>query len=78
MGLFRRQRPADNRVIDLTTLERVVPQNTWGMPGPCPSCGKAGYLDHIDPFREVMFQHCPSCLHKWEITRASVDTSVSA
>jgi hypothetical protein len=80
VGIRRRQRKSaqGNTVIDLTAFERNAQSVRWGLPSPCPECSKPGYLDHIDPFREVMFQHCPSCWHKWETARADISTTVSA
>jgi hypothetical protein len=77
MGLLRRKHDGDV-VIDLTEAEKPAPKMTWGMPSPCPSCGGRGYLDHIDPYREVMFEHCTECFSKWEIARADVDASATA
>jgi hypothetical protein len=74
VGIFRRSKP-EPQVIDLTVLERTPPGVQFGMPSACPECGHAGYLDHIDPFREVMYQHCPSCFHKWDISRADVEAA---
>jgi uncharacterized protein (DUF983 family) len=76
VGIFRRSRPAD-QVIDLTELERSPQPVHFGLPSACPECGHAGYLDHIDPFREIMYQHCPACFHKWEIARADVDAATA-
>jgi uncharacterized protein (DUF983 family) len=47
----------------------------WGMPSRCPECGDFGYLDRVDLVSEVMFQHCPTCWSKWQITKADVDAS---
>jgi uncharacterized protein (DUF983 family) len=79
MGLLRRSKQTDH-VIDLTALERKAPATPiqFGLPTSCPECGHSGYLDHIDPFREVMYQHCPSCWHKWELSRSEVETSANA
>ena len=79
MALFRRQRNGDV-VIDLAAAERAErmrparPEQMWGLPSRCPSCSEPGYLDRIDPVHEVMYQHCPSCFHKWETTRAEIET----
>ena len=48
----------------------------WGSPVPCPECSGRGYLDHIDPFREVMFIHCTQCYAKYEVARADMDAGV--
>ena len=74
MGLFRRNAEPD-AVIDLR--ERLDPAPTgspqWGSPIPCPHCSGRGYLDHIDPFREIMYLHCTECSAKYEITRAELE-----
>jgi hypothetical protein len=78
MGLFRRHARAAHlkAIIDLTAFEKS--ESRWGLPSPCPECGKPGYLDHIDPYREVMFQHCPSCWNKWQLSRAEIESTISA
>ena len=43
----------------------------------CPACGSRGYLDHIDPFREVMFMHCTECYTKYELARADMKAEAS-
>ena len=76
MALFSRKKVEELKVIDLRDPEPVKP--VWGSPMPCPSCNSRGYLDHIDPYREIMFLHCTECAHKYEITRAELgadDTS---
>jgi hypothetical protein len=73
VGIFRRSKT--DQVIDLTAYEHQAPKPHFGLPTSCPECGHAGYLDHIDPFREVMYQHCPSCFHKWELSRAEVEAA---
>jgi hypothetical protein len=72
MGLLRRSR-APEVVIDLRepTSAPVSPQ--WGSPAPCPECTGRGYLDHIDPFKEIMFLHCTRCGAKYEIAKADLD-----
>jgi hypothetical protein len=77
MGLLRRKKDGD-LVIDLTQTENAAPPVVWGMPNACPDCGGRGYLDHIDPYREIMFQHCTECWNKWEISRAEVEQTASA
>ena len=66
----------DAVVIDLAAMERaraVKSQKVqWGMPAPCPTCGAAGYLDHIDMVGRVMYQHCPTCFEKWAIAEADI------
>jgi hypothetical protein len=65
MGLFRKKA----EVIDLrdsAVAERAGPRFEFGFPTRCPACGGRGYLDHIDPFKRMQFEHCPSCATKWE------------
>jgi hypothetical protein len=45
---------------------------------PCPECSGRGYLDHIDPFREVMFMHCTQCYAKYEMPRADMTPVVTS
>jgi len=73
MGLLRRKHEAEpETTIDLREpAPSAAPQ--WGSPVPCPSCGGRGYLDHIDPFREVMYLHCIECFDKFEVARADLD-----
>lgn len=66
MGLFRQKKHREDHVIDL----RVGAQAAWGSPVPCPTCGGRGYVDHIDPFREVMFLHCTECEARYERARS--------
>jgi hypothetical protein len=66
MGLFRRKKVEADRVIDL----RSPATASWGSPVPCPECGGRGYLDHIDPFREIMSLHCTRCDAKYDIARS--------
>lgn len=47
--------------------EEAAPPPVWGSPSPCPACAEPGYLDRIDLVGRVMYQHCPSCRHRWEI-----------
>ena len=44
----------------------------WGAANPCPACGSAGFLDHIDIIDRVQFEHCPDCGHKWSQTEAEL------
>lgn len=65
MGLFKHKKP---EVVDLREAARP-PQRImfeFGFPTRCPSCGDRGYLDHIDPFKRIQFEHCPTCSAKWE------------
>ena len=67
MGLLNRKQQSESEV-DL----RDQPEQQFGYPTPCPSCGGAGYLDSIDITRRVMFQHCTDCMTKWETTEAEL------
>ena len=71
MAMFSRKR-ADPQpeVIDLREPEPAKVR--WGSPMPCPSCAGRGYLDHIDPFKEVMFMHCTVCGHRYELAKAEI------
>ena len=71
MGLFSRKPSEVAQVIDLRDSAPSKPQ--WGSPVPCPECSGRGYLDHIDPYREVMFLHCIQCYAKYEVARAELD-----
>ena len=71
MGLLRRRAP--EVVIDLRE-PKAKPAPLWGSPMPCPSCSGRGYLDHIDPFKEIMYLHCTDCLTKYEISKAALDS----
>ena len=83
MAIFDRQ--ADDRydqqaeVIDLVALERTRDLRSgkiqWGLPAPCPDCGAAGYLDHIDLVNRVMTQHCPKCGERWMIAEADIEAA---
>jgi hypothetical protein len=79
MALFRRkqQEATASEIIDLTTpIDRSEPSGlVWGMPSGCPRCGDYGYLDHIDLINEVMHQHCPTCWHRWEISKSQTETA---
>ena len=76
MGRFSRKKGEAPQVIDLR--EPAADQPTWGSPVPCPECTGRGYLDHIDPFREVMFMHCTQCYAKYEMTRADMTPLVTS
>jgi hypothetical protein len=75
MGLFNRKKQPEV-VIDLRAPEANKPR--WGSPVPCPECGGRGYLDHIDPFRDVMFMHCTQCFNKYELARADMELDPTA
>ena len=70
MGIFNRK--ATEEVIDLREREPApapsAPQ--WGSPVPCPVCDGRGFVDHIDPFRELMYLHCTACGEKYERDRS--------
>jgi hypothetical protein len=70
MGLFRHKKQEATEVIDLREPVSTKPQ--WGSPVPCPECSGRGYLDHIDPYREVMFMHCTQCYAKYELARSDI------
>jgi len=78
MALFSRKKAEAEDVIDLRQPEPVKAQ--WGSPVPCPSCSGRGYLDHIDPYKEIMFLHCTECGNKYEFTKAEfgIDDSSDA
>ena len=78
MALFSRKKAVAEEVIDLREAEPAKPQ--WGSPVPCPSCSGRGYLDHIDPYKEIMFLHCTECGNKYELTKAEfgIDDSSDA
>jgi len=73
MGLFGKKHHSTPEVIDLREKEPAPAAPKWGSPVPCPSCRGRGYLDHIDPFREVMYLHCTECFAKYELSRAQMD-----
>ncbi len=74
MGLLRKHREPDV-VIDLR--DPAPAPARWGSPMPCPSCSGRGYLDHIDPFKEIMYLHCTECFAKYDITRAELERVTS-
>ena len=70
MGLFNRKEAEEAEpVVDLRDAK---PALEFGYPTPCPECGGPGYLDSIDLSRRVMYQHCPSCFTKYEVTEAEL------
>ena len=56
MALLSRKKAEAPGVIDLREPRPTKP--LWGSPMPCPACSGRGYLDHIDPYKEIMFLHC--------------------
>jgi hypothetical protein len=72
MGLFRRNRDADV-VIDLREPAPAEPPSQWGSPVSCPSCDGRGYLEHIDPFKEIMYLHCTQCGVKYDVYKRNPD-----
>lgn len=69
MGLFGRNKQDEQPVIDLR--EQAV-SFEFGYPTPCPECGEPGYLDSINTYRGVQYQHCPACMNKWQTTEAEM------
>lgn len=66
MGIFRRKQDVPD-VIDLRdSVVARTPSFEFGFPTRCGECGGRGYLDHIDPYRRVQFEHCVDCGAKWE------------
>lgn len=65
MGLFSKK--PSPPVIDLREAPPRPAPFVFGYPTRCPSCSSRGYLDHIDPFKRIQFEHCPSCFTKWEL-----------
>ena len=77
MALFSRKKQAEvPGVIDLREPEPAKPQ--WGSPVPCPVCTGRGYLDHIDPYKGIMFLHCTECATKYEVTKADIAADAGA
>jgi hypothetical protein len=76
MGLFGKKK-AEPEEIDLRLdLREPEPAKVvFGQPVPCPDCGHPGYLDHIDPYARVMWQHCPSCFARWSIAEADIEAA---
>jgi hypothetical protein len=73
MALFSRKKAdVPPEVIDLREPEPQPPTLRWGSPTPCPSCEGRGYLDHIDPFKNIMFMHCTECGHRYELAKAEI------
>jgi uncharacterized protein (DUF983 family) len=72
MGLFGKKKDT----IDLRdTVDLRAPiAFEFGFPTRCPACGDRGYLDHIDPFKKVQYEHCKACGEKWQLTESEVAT----
>ena len=70
MALFSRKKDSSPR--SSTSVNRSRSSRSGAHRCPCPQCSGRGYLDHIDPYREVMFQHCTECFAKYEVTRAEL------
>jgi len=75
MGLLRRKRAAHlPHVIDLREHAAApIGRPRWGSPVPCPECSGRGYLDHIDPFKEIMYLHCTQCEAKYQLSKAEIE-----
>ena len=78
MGLFSKKHPTTPQVIDLREPAGAPSAAPWGSPVPCPTCSGRGYLDHIDPFKEIMYLHCTDCSAKYELTRVQMESAPSA
>lgn len=71
----RRPQPEPEVVVDLR--EPAAPQPVWGSPVPCPECKSRGYLDHIDPYKEVMYLHCTECGTRYQFTKDEFDRVIA-
>lgn len=71
MGLFSKKK---SESIDLTEKIdlRTPAAFEFGFPTRCPSCGDRGFLDHIDPFKRVQYEHCKGCGEKWQLAEEEV------
>ncbi len=78
MALFGKKKDPAPKVIDLRESASAQHAPQWGSPVPCPTCSGRGYLDHIDPFKEIMYLHCVDCYAKYEFTRAQMESAPSA
>lgn len=77
MGLLRRRAAThEPHVIDLRE-PAPARRPEWGSPVPCPECAGRGYLDHIDPFREIMYLHCTRCEAKYELAKSEIEGVVA-
>jgi len=76
---LRRAPKEPEAVIDLREQAPAAPpEPRWGSPVPCPECAGRGYLDHIDPFKEVMYQHCTNCGTRYDIAKADLEAGLEA
>lgn len=71
-----RKRAEPEVVVDLRE-PAAAPQPVWGSPVPCPECSGRGYLDHIDPFKEIMYLHCTECGIRYQFTKDEFDRVVA-
>ncbi len=72
---LRHRRAEPEVVVDLR--EPAPTRPTWGTPLPCPECSGRGYLDHIDPFKDVMYLHCTECGNRYQFTKDDFDRVVA-
>lgn len=76
MGWLRRARRRERDVvIDLRDPAPSALQ--WGSPLPCPDCAGRGYLDHIDPFKDVMYMHCTECQLGYAVSKEDLDATTA-
>ena len=78
MGLFSKKQESAPEVIDLRESAPAPTVAPWGSPVPCPTCSGRGYLDHIDPYKEIMYLHCTDCYAKYERTRVQMESATTA
>lgn len=70
MGIFK-HKPSE--VIDLRDRPSARRAGfEFGFPTQCPNCHDHGYLDHIDPYQRIQFEHCPACLAHWKHSEAEI------
>ena len=69
MGLFSKKQQTPP-VIDLRESEQpqAVARSSSATPPVARRARAVGYLDHIDPFKRIQYEHCPSCFTKWQLT----------
>jgi Zn ribbon nucleic-acid-binding protein len=53
-------------------VQAPAPKQEFGRANPCPACGSAGFLEHIDIIDRIQYEHCPECGHKWSQTEAEL------